>query len=298
MAEITKVLVATDLSDWAHKAEARGALIAKAVQNGKMDLVYIQEKADTDVFLKLMSGIQEFSTDTVTKQLQENLEKRAENIASEQGVTVNPIARVGEITPEVQAVIKEKGSAILIMGKHGQGYHAVPIIGNTPVKIIQGCPCPVLVVQNEPDKAYRRVLIPVDFNEGSAHQVKQALPFIPEDAEVILLYVLMPPTQMHQQFASVSLEVINRLKKRMVEEMQNKMKTFIDGLGVDRPLVGEIKVGLPHHTVLDYVEDKDVDLLVLGKKSRNRLQEYIIGSMVHTGLNEAACDVLVTPSLG
>lgn len=297
MAETTKVLVATDLSDWAQKAETRAAILAKTIQNGKMNLLYVQEKADTDIFLKLMSGIQEFSTDQITKRVQENLAKRADKIAAEQGVTVTPIARVGEIADEAQAVLKEQGATILVMGKHGQGYHSVPIIGNTPVKVIQGCPCPVLVVQNEPEQSYKRVLIPVDFTAGSSHQIKQALPFIPQDAEITLIHICMPPADLQQNFMAVSLQVIETLKERVVEEMSVKMQKFIEKLGIDRPLKSEVKVGLPHHTILDYVKEQQIDLLVLGKKPRNRFTEYLVGSMVHTGLNEAECDVLITPSM-
>ncbi len=299
MAETTKVLVATDLSDWAQKAETRGAIIAKTIEDGQMDLVYIQENASTDFFSKLMPGSHSDIADKVGQRAQEKLAKRAEKVAGEQGIAVNPIARVGDVTPEVQSLIREKAPDILVMGKHGHGYqHTMPILGNTPFKIVHGCPCPVLVVQNEPEQPYKRVLMPIDFSEGSAYQVKQALPFIPKDAEVVLIHVCQPATEMHQHFGAVSLDDVEMLKKHMIEEIQAEMKKFIAALGIDRAFSVEIKVGPAHRAILDYVKEANIDLLVLGKKPHNLITDYIIGTMVHTGLNKAACDVLVTPSMG
>lgn len=297
MAEKANVLVATDMSDWAKKAEVRGAVIAKELGGKQFTLSYVQEKAETDVFLKLVSGISDFGEDEVVKKVKDRLQKRADVLAAEQNITVNPVVRTGEIAEETQVVLKTSNADLLVMGKHGHGYHSVPIIGNTPVKIIQGSPCPVLVVRNNPEHPYKRVLIPVEFTEAGAYQIQKALPFIPADAEITLINVCMPPTQMHQHFVAVSLEMIERFKKRISEEAQNDMKKFVDGLNLDRPVKTVIKVGLPHHTILDYVTTENIDLLVLGKKPRNRLAEYLVGSMVHTGLNEAECDVMVTPSL-
>ena len=291
------VLVATDMSDWAKRAEVRGAIIAKNAADGDVLLSYIQEKSDADAFLKFFAGSSNVSQETLLKGIQEGLQSRADALKDEQGVSVTPIVSVGRITAEIQLLIQKNNAGLLVMGKHGHGYHAVPIIGNTPVKIIQGCPCPVLVVRNNPEHPYKRVLIPVEFTEASAHQVKQALPFIPQDAEITLMHVCMPPTAMLLSRAPTPVDVLEKAQKRGVAEAEASIKEFVDSLGISHPVKTVVKVGLPDRTILENITVNNIDLLVLGKKPRSRLQEYIVGSMVHTGLNEAECDVMITPSL-
>ena len=291
------VLVAIDMSDWAKRAEVRGAIIAKNAADGDVLLSYIQEKSDADAFLKFFAGSSNVSQETLLKGIQEGLQSRADALKDEQGVSVTPIVSVGRITAEIQLLIQKNNAGLLVMGKHGHGYHAVPIIGNTPVKIIQGCPCPVLVVRNNPEHPYKRVLIPVEFTEASAHQVKQALPFIPQDAEITLMHVCMPPTAMLLSRAPTPVDVLEKAQKRGVAEAEASIKEFVDSLGISHPVKTVVKVGLPDRTILENITVNNIDLLVLGKKPRSRLQEYIVGSMVHTGLNEAECDVMITPSL-
>ncbi len=291
------VLVATDMSDWAKRAEVRGAIIAKNAADGDVLLSYIQEKSDADAFLKFFAGSSNVSQETLLKGIQEGLQSRADALKDEQGVSVTPIVSVGRITAEIQLLIQKNNAGLLVMGKHGHGYHAVPIIGNTPVKIIQGCPCPVLVVRNNPEYPYKRVLIPVEFTEASAHQVKQALPFIPQDAEITLMHVCMPPTAMLLSRAPTPVDVLEKAQKRVVAEAEASIKEFVDSLGISHPVKTVVKVGLPDRTILENITVNNIDLLVLGKKPRSRLQEYIVGSMAHTGLNEAECDVMITPSL-
>lgn len=291
------VLVATDMSDWAKRAEVRGAIIAKNAVDGDVLLSYIQEKSDADAFLKFFAGSSNVSQETLLKGIQEGLQSRADALKDEQGVSVTPIVSVGRIMAEIQLLIQKNNAGLLVMGKHGHGYHAVPIIGNTPVKIIQGCPCPVLVVRNNPEHPYKRVLIPVEFTEASAHQVKQALPFIPQDAEITLMHVCMPPTAMLLSRAPTPVDVLEKAQKRVVAEAEASIKEFVDSLGISHPVKTVVKVGLPDRTILENIIVNNIDLLVLGKKPRSRLQEYIVGSMVHTGLNEAECDVMITPSL-
>ncbi len=291
------VLIATDMSDWARKAEARGAVLAKSVSKGEVILSYIQEESEIDAFLKFFEEAPDVSVETVVEGLQYSIQARARELTAEQGVSVTPVASVGRIADELQVIVRDNKASILVMGKHGHGYHAVPIIGNTPIKVIQGCPCPVLVVRNDPDQPYKRVLIPVEFTDASAHQVKQAMPFIPADAEVTLLHVFMPPTAMLiSRTPSSAAGMLEKAAERIKAEGEETMKGFVESLGLGRSVKTQVKVGLPDQTILESVSANSIDLLVLGKKPRNRLQEYVMGSVVHTGLNKAECDVMITPA--
>ncbi len=293
MAAPTNVLIATDLSDWAGKAALRGADIARKFPNGQAILAYVQEQSDFDFFIQFMAGQEDFDTDTLMQETELFLKEKAKNLAEKTGVTVSTEARVGRIADEIQDIIQQTQPVALILGKHGHGYHAMPVVGNTPVKLIQGCPCPALVVHNEPDQPYRRVLIPIDFSDASKDQLAQAVALIPDAAEITAIHVCQEPAFIH----GIAPEMLDKFKEHLLITANEQMDQFLQEVGKGRTIKRHIAVGDPHQDIMKYANEQNIDLLVLGKKRRNRLQEYIIGSMVHTGLNEAACDVLVTPAL-
>lgn len=292
MADQTNILIATDLSAWAGKAEQRGADIARQIPNGQATLAYVQEQSDFDYFVQFMAGTEDFEPDALMQETDIALKDKAKNLAESSGITVTTEARVGGITDEIQDIIRQTNPLILVVGKHGHGYHAMPIVGNTPVKLVQGCPCPVLVVQNEPDQPYQSVLIPIDFSETSQKQLEQSLAIIPEDVDITLIHVCNEPAFLH----GVAPEMIDKFGEHLITTARHQMDDLLKSLGAEKTFKTHIVIGNPHSEIINYIKEQNIDLLILGKKPRNRLQEYILGSMIHTGINQAECDVLVLPA--
>lgn len=296
MREKTYILTATDLSDWAQKAESKGAEITKAIQNAEMLLVNVQEQNGFDVYATLMARPQDFSQDIIRQKAESILQESAEQLAQKEGITVTPIIRFGDVAKEIRALLNEKKVSLLVIGAHGQGYHFMPILGNIPVKVLQHSPCPVLVIRQQKSQSYRRVLIPINFTEISIYQVLQALPFIPKNAEIILMNVCESPSASRLRFANVTVEILEEYRKKVKHEAESKIKELIEAIDSERNFSIHVEVGIPHEAILKYVKSADIDLLVLGKQPRNRLEDYLIGSTIHYALNEAECDVLITPS--
>jgi nucleotide-binding universal stress UspA family protein len=53
------------------------------------------------------------------------------------------------------------------------------------------------------------------------------------------------------------------------------------------------EVGVPHRTVLDYVDDHDVDLVVMGTHGRRGVSRLVLGSVTERVVRMAPCPVLV-----
>lgn len=293
MPEKRYILTATDMSDWAKFAEVRGAELTRHLGNTEMLLVNVQEQSGLDFYAMLMAN-HTLTQDLIHKEAEKALGETAKRLSEEEGITVTPIIRTGKVPNEIQALLEEKKASLLVIGAHGQGYHFMPIIGNIPAKLVQGSPCPVLIIRQEEIRPYKRVLIPIDFSEVSINQVTQSLPFIPEDAEIILMSVCESPCASRLRYANITVEILEEYRKKVKGDALEKINQLIEALESPRNLQAQVEIGIPHQVILDYVRKFDIDLLVLGKHPRNRLEEYLVGSTVHYAINEAECDVMIT----
>lgn len=293
MSEKNYILTATDMSDWAKHAEAKGAAMTRLLGNAEMLLVHVQEQRG-GVFAMDSANVlvnQELYRVEVEKALEETARK-----LSGKGITVKPIIRTGKVAGEIKALIKEKKVSLLVIGAHGQGYHFMPIIGNIPAKLLQGSECPTLIIRQEEERPYKKVLMPVDFSNVTINQIKQSLKFISDDAEVILMGVCESPDSDLNFYSNVEPAVLEAYRKTIKDKEQEKMDQLLQKVGSLRQFKTHLEIGVPHKAILSYAKMNSVDLLVLGKHQRIRLEDYLIGCTIHYAINEAECDVLITTS--
>ena len=294
MSEKSYILTATDMSDWAKHAEAKGAALTRLVGNATMLLVHVQEPRGGVFAMDSANAV--LNKELYRVEAEKALEETARQLAVKKGISVMPIVRTGKVTDEIKTVIKDKKADLLVIGAHGQGYHFLPIIGNIPIKLLQGSECPTLIIRQEDERPYKKVLMPVDFSNVTINQVKQSLKFIPENAEVILMGVCESPNSDLNFYSNVEPAVLEAYRKTIKDKEQEKMDQLLQKVGSLRQFKTHIEIGVPHKAILSYAKMNGVDLLVLGKHHRLRIEDYLIGSTIHYAINEAECDVLITTS--
>lgn len=289
------ILTATDLSDWAKIAEAKGAALTKSLGDAEMLLVHVLEQRGSAFGMDSSNTI--LNKELVQSEAHKALEDTAAKLSEQEGINVTPVVRAGDVTEEIKALVKEKKASLLVIGAHGQGYHFLPIIGNIPAKLIQGSECPALIIRSIEKKPYKKILVPVDFSEVSVNQVKETLQFIPDDAEITLMSICESPSSDLNFYSSVDPAVLEAYRNSVKTKGQEKMDQLVQKLGSARQFKTHLEIGVPHKAILSYAKVNNYDLLVLGKHHRLRLEDYLIGSTIHYAINEADCDVLITTSV-
>ncbi len=292
MSEKRYILTATDMSDWAKHAEAKGAALTRLLGNAEMLLAHVQEQRGGAFAMNSANAV--LNKELYRVEAEKALEENARQLSAKKGITVTPVIRTGNVTDEIKSLVKEKKAALLVIGAHGQGYHFMPIIGNIPIKLLQGGECPTLIIRQEETKPYKKVLIPVDFSNVTINQIKQALQFISDDAEVILMSVCESPNYNLNFYSNVEPAVLEAYRKTIKDKEQEKMDQLLQKVGSMRQFKTHLEIGVPHKAILSYAKVNGVDLLVLGKHHRIRLEDYLFGSTIHYAINEAECDVLIT----
>lgn len=79
--------------------------------------------------------------------------------------------QVGDPVTMINAVAKEIGADLLVMGAHRHISLRNLLIGITPKRVICNAKIPALRVAGAPEEEYRRVLLVLDSSPTSAHAV-------------------------------------------------------------------------------------------------------------------------------
>ena len=141
--------------------------------------------------------------------------------------------------------------------------------------------------------AYRRIVCTTDFSEASNRAVDEAATLAKAlDAELTILHVSAPspppPTGLfpsEEQIAKAHAAVREKLQKDL-ESVRER-----HGLGPETTLAQRDDPS-PVEGILRYIEDNDVDLVVIATAGRSGLQRWLIGSVTERVVRHAKCAVL------
>lgn len=133
---------------------------------------------------------------------------------------------------------------------------------------------------------YKNILVPIDMAhvaEGKAI-IDVAIDHAGEDTKITLLYVV----EEIPSWAAVSLpaEIIDK----SLDSARDELKAIANATG--RKMGVEVRTGHSYNTILDVVEEKDVDMIIVASH-RPGLQDYFLGSTAAKVVRHAKCSVLV-----
>jgi len=134
---------------------------------------------------------------------------------------------------------------------------------------------------------YDRILLPTDGSEASDRAVAQAIGLARETgARLHVLYVVedipyapeMMDDEVESQLRETGEKVLSSLRERA------------DEAGIE--VVAELREGAPHAAILEYADEADVGLVVMGTHGRSGLDRYLLGSVTERVVRTADVPVL------
>jgi len=136
---------------------------------------------------------------------------------------------------------------------------------------------------------YRRILVPTDGSETAAAAMEEAIDLASTDsAEVHVLHVI------DSWHYDTSIESAVEPLREEAEPFVERLAGLAEAAGV--PVTTAIEVGRPAHHVLEYADDHDVDLIVLGTRGRGGLPRRLLGSVTQYVVAHAEVPVHVVPA--
>lgn len=294
MFEIQRILAATDLSEQSVSAESRAALLCRELQLDTLDLLTIRSASLSDMLANALksSGVEQETV--LVEQTLQDLKNTKARIQSQYGILCNYTVRFGDIALEVSAMSESKSADMIVIGESKRNYFE-KLLNTAADKLIRMTTRPVLLVRNEPVESYREVLVPVDFSPESRHAAKLALKIAPK-AHIIFLHAYRVWAEGQMRFAGIDEEIINDYRVRYGQEARRELNQFIEELGPISQLISRVvQFGWAAPVISSYANRRVPDLIVLGKHSGSRVEEFLIGSVTRRTVDDTTSDILVTP---
>jgi nucleotide-binding universal stress UspA family protein len=143
---------------------------------------------------------------------------------------------------------------------------------------------------------YRKMLVPLDttrFAECVLDHVKEiattrAIP------EVVLYSVIEPVSE--AIYAYVGDEGVLESEKRAQAAMLDYLSKVKKDLALSSTVSTVVETGKPAEKILSYIEDKDVDIVVMAKHSHGDASRLFVGSVTDRVLRESAAPVFLIPA--
>ena len=148
---------------------------------------------------------------------------------------------------------------------------------------------------------FSKILVGIDGSEYSRNAVNYALDLAVKDGSELFLLAIVPSKVHHGDssgvFGMVSPSYFDEYKKeaeKWFEEIINHInkETTIDTSTKVKSEVITTPFSTPA-SILNYAEEKDVDLIVIGTKGRSGLKKMLLGSVASDVVTYSYCPVLV-----
>lgn len=136
---------------------------------------------------------------------------------------------------------------------------------------------------------YQHILLAADGSNNAIRAAKEAayIASLIPDAEVEILFVVdlskvkdeVLHSQNHEEIELKRKQKLMPVQQELTEKHAKYRVTFVNGD--------------PGPTIVDYANKNSVDLLIIGSRGLNSLQEFVLGSVSHKVVKRAHCPVMI-----
>jgi len=139
---------------------------------------------------------------------------------------------------------------------------------------------------------YSDVLVPTDGSPGTRGAVEHAIDHAKRyDATLHVLYVVDARIGIARETTPETLyEELSEEGRHIIDDVITQAESADVGT-----IEGVIAQGDPHRAIVDYSEDNDIDLVVMGTHGRTGLDHYLLGSVTEKVVRLSAVPVLTVP---
>ncbi len=138
-------------------------------------------------------------------------------------------------------------------------------------------------------KTFQHILVPIDFEVASRAAIELAASLArPFRANVTLLHVWEIPIYPYMDFMLNS-ELISRVEDAAAQGLNHALQTLQEDLPNAKSL---LRHGRASATILEAIDDLEVDLVVMGTHGRHGVGHVVLGSIAEKIVRSSAVPVL------
>jgi nucleotide-binding universal stress UspA family protein len=137
---------------------------------------------------------------------------------------------------------------------------------------------------------YDRVLVPTDRSHGTQGAVEHAFDLAVTHSAALHALNVVETNLGVDASMSGTLGALEEAGQTAVDEVTQQAKAA----GVET-VTGVVTQGIPHQAILEYVDEHDVDVVVMGTHGRTGLDRYLLGSVTEKVVRLSDVPVLTVP---
>ena len=272
MEKLDCILVATDLSSHAGRAETRAAMLAQSLGAGKLVLIHVVPRLPLEALTSILERTPLETEQQLLDAAYAELKARAERLGAKHGIATGTAVRIGRPHVEIAEEAEALDAGLVVVGGYGAHLVRELFLGATAEKVLRKSRRPVLVVKQEPLSPYQRLLVPVDFSPCSARALDWAQA-VAGGAELTVAHVYEAPYESTLRYASVEDKVLEGYQAAARQQAQDAMHVFLEprrAAGTD--FLQRMLHGHPAAGIRDLAEEMRPDLIVMGKHGQTELE--------------------------
>lgn len=275
------ILVPTDGSDCAQAAVGYAADLARRYDARVHALCVVDSRT--------LENAPQY--DQIKKEREEVAEKTCNDI-SVSGVAVEQAVRTDIPHKAILRYATEQDIDLIAMGTHGRTGVERYLLGSVTEKVVRLSDVPVLTVKAEDDGEvtypYTDILVPTDGSEGSEAAIDPAVDVASTyDARLHALSVIDTMAMGVDVRSGAILEALEESAQSAVQTIEEQA-TQASVTAVETA----IEHGNPYRGIRSYVEEHDIDLVVMGTHGRSGIERYLLGSVAEKTVRTSPVPVM------
>jgi nucleotide-binding universal stress UspA family protein len=278
------VLFATDGEE---PSERACALLARTADPARTHVTVLSVN-DFDVAMREAQLRGRYSPEAGHEAAQRAVDEAVAALAEARFLDVDGLVVAGDAATEVVHLAETRDVGLVVVGSGKEGWLDSVVLGSVSSSVLHGSPCPVLVVHRAPDgEGPVWVVVGADGSEGSNRSIAAFAGLAdPGRCEVTVVTaarpLALPPGQTSE--AALAQEAADEETALGQNHADAAAATLADaGFRVET----EVVPGGAAAAVLDLVQRRDADLVVVGARGLGRFRAKVLGSVSDRVLRHA-----------
>lgn len=141
---------------------------------------------------------------------------------------------------------------------------------------------------------YRNIVIATDGSENTQRAISQGIEIAKLSGAIVhALYVVDTPSTISENWTAGK-KTVYEIMRKDGEKVVSKIKELGEASGVK---VKEVVLdGYPCKEIIDFAENNDIDLIVMGTLGKTGLEKFLVGSIAEKVVRNSRVPVMVVPA--
>lgn len=212
------------------------------------------------------------------------------------GVVIHSLIEEGDEATVIVETAAAEGVDLIVMSTHGRTGFTRWMLGSITEKVLREAHCPVLVLRkNEP---LSRMVIALDRSELAAQAVAPGMAVAQSLGCHVTLFSVVQPLDIDPHLIASLDKLEHGFGDRLREDNYTHTTEYLSQVAIrckERvpELTTEVWGGEPAQTIVDFVDARHINLIVMATHGRTGFQRWVHGSVMEKVLRTAPCALLV-----